>query len=176
MFSPDGKLLVGQIRAVKGGRHWLKFWNAAHLEEIGSIEGIQNDFFGEMIFSPDGGTLAIGNQQAPQSKLYLIDVARRRLTSAIALGEKGLIRKPAFSPDGRQIAAIYQQILRPFPEPRAEESPQARAHLIDAATGGERERMVLPQGFPSSACFSPDGKTLATTGQGEVLLWDMTQP
>lgn len=177
-FSPDGKLLVGQVRAAKGGRHWLTFWNAANLQEVGSIEGDPSDSFGQMTFSPNGGTLAIGNYQGSQSKLFLIDVAARRLKSTIVLGKKGFVRKPAFSPDGRRIAVISQEmtVLVPFPEPRAEESAQARVHLIDAATGEVRETLVLPQGFPTSACFSPDGKTLATTGQGEVLLWDMTQP
>src|SRR5688572_28110471 len=46
-FSPDGKLLVGQVRAAKDGRNWLKFWNAATAEQLGSIEGDQNDFFDE---------------------------------------------------------------------------------------------------------------------------------
>ncbi len=175
VFSPDGKLLVGQVRAVKRGRQWLKFWNAANLEELGSLEGDLTDPFSLMTFSPNGETLAIGNERVPQMKLFLIDVAARRLKSTIVLGKQGFVRKPAFSPDGRRIAVISHELnLRaPFPEPRAEELPQARVHLIDPATGQVRETLVLPQGFPHSACFSPDGKTLATTGQGEVLLWDV---
>jgi WD40 repeat protein len=177
-FSPDSKLLLGQVRATKDGRHWLKFWDAATAEELGSIEGDKNDFFFSMAFSPKGEMLAIGNRQGPQNRLFLVDVAAKRIKSTIVLGKKGLVRKPAFSPDGRRIAVISQQIdiLVPFPEPRADDSLQARVHLIDVATGEVRETLVLPQGFPTSACFSPDGQTLATTGQGEVLLWDMTRP
>jgi WD40 repeat protein len=29
---------------------------------------------------------------------------------------------------------------------------------------------------PISLAFSPDGKTLATSGPGEVLLWDFSKP
>jgi len=175
-FSPDGKLLVGQVRAAKGGAHSLKFWDATSLKELGSIDADPGDFFHEMTFSPDGLMLAVGNQQAPQSKLFLVDVSAKRLKATIVLGDKGLVRKPAFSPDGRRLAAISQHLpnLRPFPELRAEESPQGRVHLIDPTSGQMRETLVLPQGFPGSACFSPDGKTLATTGQGELLLWDVT--
>jgi WD40 repeat protein len=46
--------------------------------------------------------------------------------------------------------------------------------MIDAAAGEVRESMIAPPGFVFSACFSPDGKTLATSGLGRVLLWDLS--
>jgi hypothetical protein len=46
--------------------------------------------------------------------------------------------------------------------------------LIDVATGTLREILVAPPGFPRSACYSPDGRTLATGGLGRVLLWDLS--
>jgi len=39
--------------------------------------------------------------------------------------------------------------------------------------GEIRETLIAPPGFPGSACFSPDGKTLATGGRGKVHLWDV---
>jgi WD40 repeat protein len=44
------------------------------------------------------------------------------------------------------------------------------------ATGEVRETIVSPPAFPETVCFSPDGQTLATSGNGCVLLWDLTDP
>ena len=52
----------------------------------------------------------------------------------------------------------------------------AHIHLIDVATGEILETLIAPQGFPRSACFSPDGRTLATGGLGRVLLWNLSKP
>jgi hypothetical protein len=61
-------------------------------------------------------------------------------------------------------------------DPAVTDLPQPRIHLIDAATGEIRETLVSPQCFAISAAFSPDGKTLATSGEGRVLLWDLPAP
>lgn len=50
--------------------------------------------------------------------------------------------------------------------------PQPQIDLIDAETGKIIEVIHSPQAFVLSTCFSPDGNTLATSGCGEVLLWD----
>lgn len=179
-FSPDGKLLVGQVRdEVKTGRHWLKFWDPSTGKELGSVEGEKKDVFSWMAFSPDGRTLAVTNSTRDgQGKLFLFDLARKRLAKTIALGEKAVVRRPAYSPHGEWIAVAWQPLPKTFQirEPNALDFPQPRIHLIDAASGVVRETLVAPQGFIENCCFSPDGKTLATGGYGKVLLWDLTQP
>jgi WD40 repeat protein len=179
-FSPDGKLLVGQVRDERRtGRHWLKFWEAATGREVASFEGEPRDVFLWMAFSPDGRTLAVtNNARAGQGKLFLFDVVGRRLAKTVLLGAKAGPRQPAFSPDGRWLA-VPTQVLplgRLAREPRAEEVPQPRIHLVEVSTGVVRETLVSPPGFAASACFSPDGRTLATGGLGNVLLWDLSRP
>jgi WD40 repeat protein len=175
-LAPGGKLLVGQVRAKAG--HWLKLWDPATGREVGSLAGEKGDLFLWMAFSPDGRTLAVTNSsRSRQGKLFLFDLPGRRLVKSVVLGAKAAVFPPAFSPDGRWVAAVAQG----FPDdqgplPKAEDSPQPRIHLIDAASGAVRETIVAPQGITRSVCFSPDGKTLATGGHGKVLLWDLTKP
>src|SRR5205823_3316506 len=157
-------------------RSWLKWWDVATGREVASFPGDRNAFFSRANFSPDGGTLAVSNWQGDNARLMLFHVADKRLVHAIVLGKKRegermVVYEPVFRPDGKSVAVITQQ----FPENsgRGEldvrDVPQPRIHLIDVAAGDVRETLVAPQSFMRSACFSPDGRTLATGGQGKVL-------
>jgi WD40 repeat protein len=178
-FSPDGALLVGQLRdEVRTGQHWLKFWDRAG-REVASFAGEPRDYFLYMAFSCDGRTLAVTNRArgGAGAKLFLFDLAGRTLQKAVALGEQGVVYPPAFSPDGRWVAVATLLLPKEAgDEALAEDLPQPRIHLVEVAAGAVRETLVAPQGFPTAACFSPDGKTLATSGSGRVLLWDLTKP
>jgi Tol biopolymer transport system component len=136
-------------------------------------------FFFYLTFSPDGRTLAVTSAQGEIGKLFLFDVPGRKLAKTISLGEDAIVRRPVFSPDGKWIAVAAAQVI-PGERRRSGESPedvpQPRLYLVNAAAGEVRETLVMPQCFPTSACFSPDGKTLATAGYGKVLLWDLGKP
>jgi WD40 repeat protein len=84
------------------------------------------------------------------------------------------VRNSDFSPDGRWLAVITQSFPEDQRDPSPDDTPQARIHLIDVAAGEIRETLIAPPGFVTCACFSPDGRTLATSGRGKVLLWDLT--
>jgi WD40 repeat protein len=184
-FSPDGRVLVGNYRVyprtMRGGDHqcWLKWWDTATGQELASFAADQADTLAWSGFSPDGKLLAVTNWGGEKAKVFLFRVANAKPINIAILGEKSndatlKTREPAFSPDGKWLAVITQA----FPDNRGEklaatDAPQARIHLIETATGQIRGTLISPQGFPRSACFSPDGRTLATGGYGKVLLWDM---
>lgn len=184
-FSPDGRLLVVPQFVESGARPHgngsLRFFTADSDTPVASLPlGEKDANYGGVMFSPDGRMLAAVTWRGTSGRLFLFDVTRRALAHTVILGEDNPItRDPVFSPDGRWVAVATQAVpeeLRRDIDMRAEDVPQPRIHLVDAATGEIRETIISPQGFTSSGCFSPDGKTLATAGTGRVLLWDLSTP
>ncbi len=188
MFSRDGRLLFGSVRIFERAKQWdksrsqLKWWDAATGREVASFDcekGVNAGFCG---LSPDGKTLAARNWQGDKMNLLLFSMAEKRLVRTILLceksaGQRAIAFGPFFNPDGKWMAVI----TRMFPEKAtgddldARDVPQPRILLIETTTGEIRETMIAPQSFAGSACFSPDGQTLATDGPGRILLWDMTK-
>jgi Tol biopolymer transport system component len=185
-FSPDARLLVARYRVFAERKKWdrsessFKWYDAATGREVASFAGRLRDGLFGCRFSPDGQTLAAVIWQAERAQLMLFHVPHRQLVKTIPLGEKTkgkdlVAISPTFSPDGKWLAVITQEV----PETRggkldARDAAQARIQLINVAAGEIRETLIAPQGLPRSACFSPDGRTLATGGLGKVLLWDLS--
>jgi WD40 repeat protein len=179
-FSPDGTLLVGQVRdELKTGQHWLKFWDSTSGREVTSFKGENKDYFIWMAFSPDSRTLAVTSAwRRQQCKVFLFDLSSRKLAKTILLGQKASAWRPTFSRDGKWLAVPTQVLPEDQGnlEPAAEDAPQPHIEIIDVAAGEVRETLVSPPAFAASVCFSPDCKTLLTSGNGRVLVWDLTNP
>jgi WD40 repeat protein len=187
-FSRDGRLLFGSLRRFEHAKKWenwqvwLKWWDAATGREVASFEGDKNDEFTNLALSPDGQTLTAMNWRGNQTKLFLFSVPQKRLLGTTTLADKPKDQRLiasgcTFSPDGKRLVVItrlYPESARGGDDLDARDLPQPRIHLIETATGAIRETMIAPQSFSNNACFSPDGRTLATDGLGRVLLWDMT--
>ena len=187
-FSPDGRVLFTTLGHMPRARKWdemqisLQWVDAANGHQVASFECDKKDDFAHVEISPEGRTLAAVNMRSDKRKLYLFSVPEKRLRRTVILGEDTpelSLRATSctFSPDGRWLAIVTRQV----PKKRTADAidpgdlPQPRILLVYVATGDIRETIIAPQGFSNNACFSPDGRTLASDGRGRVLLWDMTK-
>jgi WD40 repeat protein len=180
-FSPDGRLLVGSWQESGNSgkeKDSLKFWDCATGKEAGSFAAEEIEYLRYASFSSDGKTLAVAAGASANRKLLLF--RDRQLAKTVLLGKKIEARRfithqPAFSPDNKWLAVITQEYSENEggQELDVQDVWQARIHLIDVAAGEIRETLISPPAFAMKACFSPDGLTLATSGQGRVLLWDV---
>jgi WD40 repeat protein len=186
IFSPDGRLLVGNVLAYEtpgkkdSWRCSLKWWDTSTGQELASFAGAQNGGFSYYQFSPDGQTLATLERQREEIKLLLFRVRDRQLMKTLTLvkqreGERLITGRPAFSADGKWLAVVTGgvPIGRPGDSLDVHDAAQPRILLIDRA-GEIRETLVSPPTLGRGASFSPDGCLLATSGHGRVLLWDVT--
>jgi WD40 repeat protein len=187
-FSPDGRVLFGTVLVLDQPnkwdrwRTWVKWWDAATGGEVASFEGDPNSTFGDFCPSPDSRTLGVLSWCGEKMKLLLYSIPEKRLLRTVTLcekteGQRSIASGLTFHPGGKWLAVITRTYPEKAPgdiDPR--DLPQPRVLLIETARGKIRETLVAPQSFANNACFSPDGRTLATGGLGRVILWDMARP
>ena len=144
-YSPDGKLIA--VATPIG--IWLY---DAHLQADLALLTDHTDDVYEVVFSPDGKTLASASQD---STVKLWDVATGHPSHTLT-DHTDAVYEVAFSPDGKTLASA---------------SRDGTVQLWDVATGHPSHTLT---GRHSDIAFSPDGKTLASAStDSTVQLWDV---
>lgn len=143
--SPDGSTLASG--------HWdaVILWDLATGQQLGSLQGFGRYVVG-LCFSKDGKFIAIGTDFGA---LQIWDVVQHKRVHALILGGQDV--SPAFSPDGKLVAAGSYGTGTVF--------------LIDSTSGKLLDQQRVSDLGCGSVAFSPDGTSLITPSTGGLIKW-----
>ncbi|MCY3736619.1 MAG: T9SS type A sorting domain-containing protein [Gemmatimonadaceae bacterium] len=149
-FSPDGGTLASCSQS------GIRLWDT---DSSRYLARPMDGGFGcrTVVFSPDGSVLASGVDRSGDFRVWLWELATRRVRVTI---EGYPYWQPAvvFSPDGTTLA----------------QGIGGRVQLRDAATGQVKATLERSTGFVLGLAFSPDGTLLASSGSDlRMEVWDV---
>jgi serine/threonine protein kinase/Tol biopolymer transport system component len=151
-FSPDGNYLF-YLRQKPDARMYRALFQVPSLG--GNPQERTFDVDSRVSFSPDGKQVAFwrGVPQKEESTLVIFDLdeAKGRVLATVPSAEV-FQGAPAWSPDGRRIAAA---LLKPAPD------LQSSIVLFDAVSGEKNVLLELPRTFLTSIAWLHDGRGLA---------------
>lgn len=152
VFSPDGKFL-----ATAGGDTIARVWDISSSREVLTLKGHIDRVY-SVAYSADGNRLATAG---PDGRTIIWDASSgERL---ITLSEEPGIETywVAFSPDGSEVVTANTDFAEGW------------GTVWDIETGQKRFNLPGNATIVRSASFSPDGKTIVTTGDDQTAkLWN----
>jgi WD40 repeat protein len=160
-FTPDGRTLASTSNNYAPMNdnnpadqiNTIDLWDTTTGKNIRVLPH-QSQWTSDVIFSPDGKTLASANWD---NTITLWDATTWRAIGKMA-GHTDIIAWMAFSPDGRTLASG---------------SNDKTAKLWNTATGELLQTLAGHADAVTSVSFSPDGKTVATgSSDNTIKLWD----
>ncbi|WP_164385657.1 WD40 repeat domain-containing protein [Streptomyces sp. OM5714] len=179
-FSPDGQTLAtATATGIVGGENSVKLWDVSHPSQprlrgkpiTPDSDKASNWAQASLIFSADGHTLVIAGRYTSNT-VQLWDVTDPDHPVRSGPPIAGGARWMALSPDGNTLATVSSTGISGSPG-------DGDVKLWDISDRNHPTRLGPPlSGYTSRVtdlAFSPDGQTLATSGDG-VRLWDVTDP
>jgi serine/threonine protein kinase/WD40 repeat protein len=163
-FSPVAPILAAVRRTTSPSgetKHVIVLWNASTQQEL--LEFPLAADCGRLAFSGDGKTLAtIGNGPSAHIELWRVsDGAKLRRISAPSITAPRVHQAFGVAPDLSVAAHAV---------------PDGVVRVVDLQTGAERWAQVATKENVVALAFSPDSRTLATSGgpqESTIRLWDV---
>ncbi|MXV75685.1 sigma-70 family RNA polymerase sigma factor [Candidatus Poribacteria bacterium] len=169
-FSPDGTTLVSG-----SADGMIRFWDAQTQVPLSNRITGHTQLTKAATFFQDSSTLA---SAAFNGVITLWDVKTSKKSTVHNTEHRDWFVTLAFSPDGTKLVSLGVKDGTPifgagtsFGQPVAPYRANHFIHLTDVKTGRELATLRYTMGA-EKLTFSPDGKTVAFRGPGEIRLWN----
>lgn len=155
-FSPDDKILASAAYKKK-----IFLWDVETGKLLGVLFDDSNSSYDSLVFSPDGQILASGNNG---NIITFWDVETRKILGKALSADNGLTNL-AFSPDGNILASSSSNLSNSKIQLWNVKTRTLQGELL----GHSPSKQLMLNYIDMS--FSPDGKTIATAGSEDKVIW-----
>ena len=143
-FSPDGMTLAG------ASDHEIYLWDIANAHPITTLNPVSEDAVKSVEVSPDGNIIASGGFDESVT-LWNADTGAQQSKFSF---ETGIVNTVAFSPDSNTLAVGTDGVI----------------NLVNIKTSQVKAILMAHIGRILCVMFSPDGKTIACTGDNSLVI------